>query len=37
MPEPKKRFTPEVRDEAVRLAQASGRSRRERAADLAGR
>src|SRR5918998_5729685 len=34
MPEPKKRFTPEFRDEAVRLAQTSGRSRREVAADL---
>ena len=34
MPEPKKRFTPEFRDEAVRLAQTSGRSRREIAADL---
>jgi transposase len=31
---PKKRFTPEFRDEAVRLAQTSGRSRREIAADL---
>ena len=34
MPEPKKRFTPEFRDEAVRLAHTSGRSRREIAADL---
>ncbi|ACL57941.1 hypothetical protein Mnod_2996 [Methylobacterium nodulans ORS 2060] len=34
MAEPKQRFTPEFRAEAVRLAQASGRSRRERAADL---
>jgi transposase len=34
MPEPKKRFTPEFRAEAVRLAQTSGRSRREVAADL---
>ncbi len=34
MPEPKQRFTPEFRDEAVRLAQTSGRSRREVAADL---
>jgi transposase len=34
MPEPKKRFTPEFRAEAVRLAQTSGRSRREMAADL---
>ena len=34
MPAPKKHFTPEFRDEAVRLAQASGRSRREIAADL---
>lgn len=34
MPEPKKRFTSEFRDEAVRLAQTSGRSRREVAADL---
>ncbi len=34
MPEPKKRFTQEFRDEAVRLAQTSGRSRREVAADL---
>ena len=34
MPEPKKRFTPEFRDEAVRLTQTSGRSRREVAADL---
>jgi len=34
MPEPKTRFTPEFRDEAVRLAQTSGRSRREVAADL---
>ena len=29
MPDPKTRFTPEVRAEAVRLAQTSGRSRRE--------
>ena len=34
MAEPKKRFTPEFRAEAVRLAQTSGRSRREVAADL---
>jgi transposase len=34
MPDPKKLFTPEFRDEAVRLAQTSGRSRREVAADL---
>ena len=34
MPEPKERFTPEVRDEAVRLTQTSGRLRREVAADL---
>ena len=34
MPDPKKLFTPEFRDEAVRLAQTSGRSRREIAADL---
>lgn len=34
MPERKKRFTPEFRDEAVRLAQTGGRSRREVAADL---
>jgi transposase len=34
MPEPKKHFTPEFRAEAVRLAQTSGRSRREVAADL---
>ena len=34
MSEPKKHFTPEFRDEAVRLAQTSGRSRREIAADL---
>ena len=34
MPDPKTRFTPEFRDEAVRLAQTSGRSRREIAADL---
>ena len=34
LPEPKKRFTPEFRDEAVRLVQTSGRSRREVAADL---
>ena len=34
MPEPKKRFTQEFRDEAVRLAQTSGRSRREMASDL---
>ena len=30
MPDPKTRFTPEFRAEAVRLAQTSGRSRRER-------
>ena len=34
MPEPKKHFTPEFRAEAVRLAQTSGRSRREMASDL---
>jgi transposase len=34
MAEPKKQFTPEFRAEAVRLAQTSGRSRREVAADL---
>ena len=34
MPDPKKLFTQEFRDEAVRLAQTSGRSRREVAADL---
>src|SRR4051812_49798046 len=34
MAEPKKHFTPEFRAEAVRLAQTSGRSRREIAADL---
>ena len=34
MPDPKKRFPPEFRDEAVRLARTSGRSRREIAADL---
>ena len=34
MPAPKKRFTPEFRDEAVRLARTSGRPRREIAADL---
>lgn len=34
MSEPKKRFTPEFRAEAVRLARTSGRSRREIAADL---
>ena len=34
MPAPKKLFTPEFREEAVRLAQTSGRSRREIAADL---
>ncbi|ACL58038.1 hypothetical protein Mnod_3100 [Methylobacterium nodulans ORS 2060] len=34
MAEPKQRFTPEFRAEAVRLAQTSGRSRRESAADL---
>ena len=34
MAEPKKQFTPEFRAEAVRLAQASGRSRRAVAADL---
>jgi transposase len=33
-PGPKKLFTQEFRDEAVRLAQTSGRSRREVAADL---
>src|SRR6195952_5659985 len=33
MAEPKKQFTPEFRAEAVRLAQTSGRSRREGAAD----
>ena len=34
MPDPKTRFTPEVRAEAVRLAQTSGRCRREMASDL---
>jgi transposase len=34
MPAPNQRFTPEFRDEAVRLAQTSGRSRREIASDL---
>ena len=34
MPEPKKLFTQEFRDEAVRLAQTSGCSRREVASDL---
>ena len=34
MPDPKKLFTQEFRDEAVRLGQTSGRSRREVAADL---
>jgi transposase len=34
MPDPKKLFTQEFRDEAVRLAQTSGRSRREIASDL---
>ena len=34
MPDPKTRFTPEFRAEAVRLAQTSGRSRREIALDL---
>ncbi len=34
MREPKKRFTPEFRAEAVRLAHTSGRSRREVAEDL---
>jgi transposase len=34
MPDPKTRFSPEFRAEAVRLAQTSGRSRREVAADL---
>jgi transposase len=34
MPDPKKLFTQEFRDEAVRLAQTSGRSRREVASDL---
>ena len=34
MPAPHQRFTPEFREEAVRLAQTSGRSRREGAADL---
>jgi transposase len=34
MPEPKKHFTPEFRAEAVRLAETSGRSRREIAEDL---
>jgi transposase len=34
MPDPKKLFTPEFRDEAVRLAQTSGRFRREVASDL---
>ena len=34
MPDPKKLFTQEFRDEAVRLAQTSGRSRRAVASDL---
>ena len=34
MPDPKKLFTQEFRDEAVGLAQTSGRSRREIASDL---
>ena len=34
MPDPKTRFTPEVRAEAVRLAPTSERSRREMASDL---
>src|SRR5919107_6413194 len=34
MPAPNQRFTQEFRDEAVRLAQTSGRSRHEIAADL---
>ena len=34
MADPKTRFTPEVRAEAVRLAQTSGRSRGEIASDL---
>ena len=34
MPEPKKLFTQEFRDEAVRLAETSGRSRREVASDV---
>ena len=34
MPEPKKSFTSEFRAEAVRLAETSGRSRREVASDL---
>src|SRR5215207_8265001 len=34
MPEPKKFFTQEFRDEAVRLAETSGRSRRDVASDL---
>ena len=35
MPEPKKHFTQAFRDEAVRLVQTSGRSRREIAGDRA--
>jgi transposase len=34
MPAPNQRFTPEFREEAVRLVQTRGRSRREVAADL---
>jgi len=34
MPKPHRRFTQEFQDEAVRLAQTSGRSRREVAQDL---
>ena len=34
MSEPKQHFTPEFRAEAVRLAETSGRSRRDVAADL---
>jgi transposase len=34
MPQPQRRFTQEFRDEAVRLVETSGRTRREVAADL---
>mgnify|MGYP003546576738 CR=1 FL=1 len=34
MPKPQRRFTPDFQDEAVRLAETSGRSRREIAQDL---
>ena len=34
MPKPQRRFTPDFQDEAVRLAESSGRPRREIAQDL---